>query len=256
MTTVDTSTASGSNAAVLNKINNANSASQAQLASQSAAGGSKSGDSTKALNTTFNTFLTMLTTQLKNQDPLSPSDSTQFTNQLVQFSEVEQQINSNSNLQQLITLQKTSQQASALGYIGQTVQSAGSDLPLQNGNSYFTYTLPADSTATAITIKDSTGTTVASVTAVDGTAGTHKMSWNGANLSGGTSPDGKYTLSITAAGADGKAIVSTINTYGKVTGVTSDANGTELSLGAVTLPLANVQSIVDPASLSSKTTTN
>ncbi len=53
-------------------------------------------------------FLTLLTTQLQNQDPLSPMDSTEFTNQLVQFSQVEQQITSNQKLDSLLALQLAS----------------------------------------------------------------------------------------------------------------------------------------------------
>src|SRR5882762_3413381 len=70
----------------------------------------------------FNTFLTMLTTQLKNQDPLSPLDTSQFTQQLVSFSEVEQQINTNMNLQQLIQLQTTNQAVAAAPLVGQNIQ--------------------------------------------------------------------------------------------------------------------------------------
>ncbi|HZZ11369.1 MAG TPA: flagellar hook capping FlgD N-terminal domain-containing protein, partial [Paraburkholderia sp.] len=69
----------------------------------------------------FDTFLTLLTTQLQNQDPLSPMDSTQFTQQLVAFSGVEQQINTNNNLQSLIALNQSQQAASAVSYIGHSV---------------------------------------------------------------------------------------------------------------------------------------
>ena len=248
-TTTNPTTApfTGSNSSVISNINNANAASQSQIASQSPTGGS----SATSLNTTFNTFLTMLTTQLKNQDPLSPTDSTQFTNQLVQFSSVEQEINTTSNLTQMISLQKTSQQAGALGYIGQTVEVSGGNLPLQSGNSYFTYTMPSAATSASINIQDSTGTTVATLSSVDGSAGVHKMSWNGANLSGGTSPDGQYTITMTATSSTGATLAPTISTYGKVTGITSDSTGTDVALGAVSVPLANIQSIVDPNSLTS-----
>src|SRR6267142_4445505 len=75
----------------------------------------------KSLSTNFNTFLTLLTTQLKNQDPLAPMDSNQFTQQLVQFSQVEQQINANKNLESLISLTKNQASVNAVSYLGKTL---------------------------------------------------------------------------------------------------------------------------------------
>ena len=74
----------------------------------------------------FDTFLQLLTTQLQHQDPLSPMESNEFVAQLVQFSEVEQAIASNKSLEKLIDLQNTNQATAAIGYIGQTVEAAGS----------------------------------------------------------------------------------------------------------------------------------
>src|SRR6266852_7931029 len=85
----------------------------------------------------FQTFLTLLTTQLQNQDPLSPLDTNQFTQQLVSFSEVEQQINTNTNLQSLIAMQNTSQALSALPLVGQTINYSGATAPLANGKASF-----------------------------------------------------------------------------------------------------------------------
>src|ERR1700686_3335504 len=69
----------------------------------------------------FDTFLKLLTTQLQNQDPLSPMDSNQFTQELVQFSQVEQQINTNTSLASLIALTKTQSSANAVSYLGKTI---------------------------------------------------------------------------------------------------------------------------------------
>src|SRR5271154_1591718 len=77
------------------------------------------------LSGNMNTFLTLLTTQLQHQDPLSPMDSTQFTQQLVEYSQVEQQINTNTNLTNLISLQQTNSGAAAVGYLGKEVTATG-----------------------------------------------------------------------------------------------------------------------------------
>src|SRR5512146_3413480 len=91
----------------------------ATTATAATTGGSIVSDPMIASN--FTTFLQMLTTQLKNQDPTSPMDTNQFTQQLVQFAQVEQQMKSNSQLEALVSLQKTAQSTQALGYVGQVV---------------------------------------------------------------------------------------------------------------------------------------
>src|SRR5438045_3902850 len=99
---------------------------------------------TAGLNQNFNQFLTLLTTQLKNQDPLSPMDSTQFTNQLVSFSQVEQQIRTNDNLTKLLANSNTAQTTLGLSYIGLTVQMDGDTFKYFGKDATMTYTLPKD----------------------------------------------------------------------------------------------------------------
>ena len=107
----------------------------------------------------YNTFLTLLTTQLQNQDPLSPLDTNQFTQQLVEFSSVEQQVNMNANLQTLITLQQTSEATSAMQFVGANVTLTGASATLA-ANSPAAWSLNSPSPATAnVTITSSTGQT-------------------------------------------------------------------------------------------------
>jgi flagellar basal-body rod modification protein FlgD len=188
--------------------------------------------SSSTFGTNFNTFLGMLTTQLKNQDPLSPMDSTQFTNQLVQFSSVEQQINANTNLQTLISLQKTGQTSQAISYLGQSVEMSSSQLPLQGTSAAFSYTLPKEAKSCQIAIKNSSGTTVYSTTG-DTTAGRHDIQWDGTNAAGKAQDDGLYTVTVTATATDGTSMSPTTTTYGTVNRVTNDAtNGATLEIDA------------------------
>ena len=90
-------------------------------ASSSSSSSSATGVDSKTLASNFTTFLQLLTTQLKNQNPLDPLDTNQFTQQLVQFAQVEQQLKSNDQLAALVSLQKTAQQTQALGFVGMTV---------------------------------------------------------------------------------------------------------------------------------------
>src|SRR6187551_955592 len=101
----------------------------------------------------FTTFLQLLTTQLKNQNPLDPLDTNQFTQQLVQFAQVEQQMNTNTQLQTLVSLQQTAQSTAALSYVGSTVVVDGSTSSLVNSQASWNLNVAKPATAT-VTIRD------------------------------------------------------------------------------------------------------
>src|SRR4026207_579781 len=104
----------------------------------------------------FTTFLQLLTTQLKNQNPLDPLDTNQFTQQLVQFAQVEQQLKSNDQLSTLVSLQKTAQSTQAPGVVGQPAAVDGTSTALVNGSATWLLSVPKPSTAT-ISIQSATG---------------------------------------------------------------------------------------------------
>ena len=95
--------------------------------------GTSSQVASKNLSADMNTFLTLLTTQLKYQDPLDPMDTAEFTNQLVQYSSVEQAIHTNSNLETLLSLNIANLGAQAVSYMGKVAQVLGDVMPLEGG---------------------------------------------------------------------------------------------------------------------------
>src|SRR5215510_6145419 len=107
----------------------------------------------------FTTFLQLLTTQLKNQNPLDPLDTNQFTQQLVQFAQVEQQLKQNDQLATLISIEKSAQSTTALAFVGQTVAVDGTTAALKNGLATWSFDVPKPVTA-SLTVKSSTGQTV------------------------------------------------------------------------------------------------
>src|SRR6266702_5420469 len=107
----------------------------------------------------FQTFLTLLTTQLKNQNPLDPLDTNQFTQQLVQFAQVEQQLKQNEQLATLVSIEKSAQATTALAFVGQNVAVDGQTAALKNGSATWSFQVPKPVTAT-VTIKSATGQTV------------------------------------------------------------------------------------------------
>ncbi len=191
------------------------------------------------LSSNFNTFLTLLTAQLKNQDPTSPLDTNQFTQQLVQYSTVEQQINTNANLTTLIDLNRASTLYQASAMVGHQVGVSATQLSLQNGNAGLQFTLAASQPVT-VTISDNSGVQLVKQT-VSGSAGTNAWSWSGVNANGRVLPDGAYNVGVT--GANGVALPFTV--IGKATGVVTNGTTPTLSLGSLAVPMSAVQSIVN-----------
>jgi len=192
----------------------------------------------------FDTFLQLLTTQLQNQDPLSPLDTNQFTQELVEFASVEQQIDMNTNMQTLISLQQTSSASSALQLVGSTVTISGTSATLSNATgSPATWSLNASSPATAnITISSSTGQTAYTGT-ITLNAGTQTYSWNGQGNNGVSWPDGTYTIAVTATGANGQPVTVSTQVQGVVTGVNMSQEPPTLAVGGQSVPITQVQSI-------------
>ena len=196
------------------------------------------------LSSDLNSFLTLLTSQLKNQDPLSPMDSTQFTNQLVQFSQVEQQITMNSNLGNLIGLTQQSIASNVVNYIGKTIEGPSSAAPLVNGALKASYNLTAKAATVSIAVKDSKGDIVYSKNG-DATEGVHEFNWNGKDSNGVQKPDGTYSLEVTALAADGTTVDTSTTVFGKVTGVTSVGGVTTLLMGNIGIPMTQVLAVTD-----------
>jgi flagellar basal-body rod modification protein FlgD len=171
-------------------------------------------------------------------------DTTQFTQQLVEFASVEQQIDMNTNMQTLISDQQTTQATSALQLVGSTVTLSGSAATLSNATgSPATWSLTTTSPATAnITITSSAGTTAYTGTMALN-AGTQSYSWNGQGNNGQTWPDGTYTIAINATGANGQTVSVSTQTQGTVSGVNLSQNPITLVISGQNVPISSITSI-------------
>jgi flagellar basal-body rod modification protein FlgD len=206
---------------------------------------SSSASSLSQLSSNLDNFLKILTTQLQHQDPLSPMDTHEFTNQLVQFASVEQQIQGNRNLEALISLQETGIMVGAVSYIGKQVEVTGQTAMLEDGSAEFIYTLPEDATAAILAVYDENGTQVLFKQA-EKDAGRHAFIWDGKDGKGAAMPDGKYTIQIVAVNEANEAITPAYSITGTVAGVGIEDGKATLSLGSsLDVPLANVVRIVD-----------
>ena len=193
----------------------------------------------------FDNFLALLTTQLENQDPLSPLDTTEFTNQLTQFAQVEQSINTNGKLDQLLALQSPTQLTNGVSYIGKVVEAPGDVLLLEDGRAKMTYALAESAVRTNITILDERNNLV-DVISGNTAAGPHIFNWDGTDANGDPLPDGAYRVLVTPLDAQNKTIESATSTFGKVTGIESDKGKLSLILGPISVDLNDVVSVHEP----------
>lgn len=178
---------------------------------------------TSQLTANFDTFLTLLTTQLRNQDPLAPLDTEKFTEQLVQFAGVEQSIQTNQHLEALLALQSSSDNETALAMVGR-VATVNSDMAaLSDDAAQWTYALGQDAASAEAQIYDAGGALVATLPAAN-TAGAHQFIWNGEAADGVRADRGAYRLVVVASDGDDQPIAADVSARGVVNAV-SFANG-------------------------------
>lgn len=190
----------------------------------------------------YQQFLHLLTTQLQNQDPTDPTDTNALTQQIATLSQVEQQINTNKNLEQLISLYNATQFNSLVNYIGKQIEADGNLGALQGGRAQFAYYLEKEAENVAVTVTDDKGAVVYSGSGTK-VAGRNVYTWNGKNADGAQMPDGVYSIKVEAKDASNNTINSKTYTTGVVTSIDSADGTVYLSIGDLSIPLAKVLSI-------------
>ena len=197
-----------------------------------------------SLASNFSTFLQLLTTQLKNQNPLDPLDTNQFTQQLVQFAQVEQQMKSNDQLASLVAMEKSTTQTTALAYVGSTVVVDGSVAKLENGGANWSFNVTKPATATVV-IKDSSGQTAYSGT-YGVQPGSQAFTWDGRGNDGKIWADGQYTMSVTAVDANKQPIAISTEVQATVDSVDLTQDPPLLSINGQDFTLDKVKRIIWP----------
>jgi flagellar basal-body rod modification protein FlgD len=219
------------------------------LPTSSSSSGTSSAAAANALANTqiagnFQSFLQLLTTQLQNQNPLSPLDTNQFTQQLVEFAGVQQQINTNDSLATLVSLQQTAQSTQALGFVGKTAVVKGSTAALTNSEATWEVNVPTASTVN-VSIANSTGQTVFTNSFPASAGNNQTFNWNGLGNDGTQFPDGNYTLTATAKDSGGNTVGVTTSVAGVVSSVDLTQSPPLLSIGGQTFTVNQVESILN-----------
>ncbi len=207
---------------------------------------SKSETSRLKLADDFDSFLNLLTTQLKNQDPTEPLDTNQFTQQLVQFSEVEQTVQMNDYLEKMLAVMNN-QVGSGVNYLGQTIEAEGNAGFLNNGVANFTYNLPAAASSVSVVISDIDGTPVFGGNGSTAT-GKNLVQWDGSNsYTGAQMPEGDYYINIVAKDAAGDVMEdTTTSTTGTVTSAEMIDGVLNLVIGNIKVPVDKVTGVRQP----------
>jgi flagellar basal-body rod modification protein FlgD len=204
-------------------------------------GSSSSTTSSVRLADNFDAFLQILTTQLKNQNPLDPLDTNQFTQQLVQFSGVEQQLKTNQFLEAMMTSTQNANNSQAVSYIGKVVTAEGSKTELIKGAATWHFATDKAATITA-SVRDKDGNVVYTKT---GTVkqGESVFTWDGVGDDGRKKPDGSYSVTIEGRDSDGKLVNVATQMTGEVTGVDFSGSEPVLIVGGARVNLSAVLSV-------------
>ncbi len=212
------------------------------LPASSGSSGSLSSTTGSTLAGNFQTFLTLLTTQLQNQNPLDPLDTNQFTQQLVQFAGVEQQLKTNDQLTALVSLQQTAQSTQALGFVGKTAVVDGSTAALTNSSATWNLGVPTNANVN-VSITSSTGQTVFSGSYSVAAGQNHTFTWDGKGNDGTQWPAGQYKLTATAADTAGNSVAVNTQIQGVVSSVDLTQSPPLLSINGQNYLVNQIKSI-------------
>ena len=222
-----------------------NSSSSSNSASSASSSSSDSGAISQSVQDQYNTFLKILTTELQNQDPTSPLDTNQFTSQLVQFSALEQNLQTNSLLGQLVDGQAQGQVGQALSYLGHQVLATGNAFTLDGTGTAqdLHYSLASTAGNAVMNVYDNTGNMVRQFS-VDTAQGADSASFDGKDSNGNPLPAGAYTFQVQATDTTGTAITATTFETGTVTGVDTTSGIVTLVMGNLSIPASTVVQVV------------
>ena len=227
--------------------------SSASQSSASSSTTSKTDAAIDSLNDTYNNFLLLLTKQLQNQDPLNPMDTAQFTQQLVGFSQVEQQIASNKSLERLISLQSSTNAFNAVSFLGNEVAVDSDLVSLKDGKAKFQYDIEHSAGQAVLSVYDSRGQIVLVQEANKG-VGSYNVDWNGKDAFGNQLPDGQYRVAVSYNDQQGKTYSSKITSFGVVDSTEITDGEVKLFVGPVGFPIDKVLKVTKPTPAASSDT--
>jgi flagellar basal-body rod modification protein FlgD len=224
-------------------VMSATSATGSSGSSGSNASGSSGSSAANSNGITSSGFLSLLVGELENQDPLEPTSTSDFINQMSQYATFDQDQTLNTQLGTLLTSFNSLLTMNSVNYIGHTVEAKGDTTTLQNSQATFGYSLSAAAQNVTLTVEDSSGNVVWSGTGPTA-SGMNSFTWNGINSSGTQVSDGgQYSLTVTATDSSGNSVFNYTTVTGAVTGVDDSSGSTMLDVGGVPVSVSNVLAV-------------
>lgn len=214
------------------------------MSTVSATSSSSSSNSTAASNAlsgNYELFLTLLTTQIQNQDPLDPLDSAEYTNQLVQYSSVEQSIQTNKYLETLVSAMESSRASSYVSYLGAKVTASGNTTMLEDGVASWAYSIKDDAEGT-VEIRNASGALIFS-DEISLSNGSNTYHWNGVTNSGTTADDGAYSITFKMKDKQGQNEPVSTEFSGVVDEVDLSSGEAILKIGSLRVPVSSVLTV-------------
>jgi flagellar basal-body rod modification protein FlgD len=196
----------------------------------------------KRLNQNFDMFLMMLTTQLKNQNPMDPLDANKFTEQLVQYSSVEQQVAMNQSLDQLKAIMVAQNAASLVSYVGAEVTAQGNAAVLKDGKANWVFSTGTQAQSMQVEIRNEAGAVVATRT-ITPSAKDHSFQWDGKANDGTSLPNGTYRVTVTAKDAQGATMPVTTKVSGVVREIDFSTPEPTLMVNGMKIPASAILSV-------------
>lgn len=213
------------------------------LANQSAMDAVSSASTSDKIAEQKNMFLTLLVKQLQYQDPLNPMENTEFATQLAQFSQLESMAEMSSNIQLMTQFQNSMNSMMAASFIGKQVNASGNTIDYSGGQTAIDFNLGGNAAEVTMTVYNSAGTAVRSMTMNNVLEGDVSCTWDGTNNNGETVSPGRYYFTVKATDFSGAAVSTSTYANGTVTGIRF-VNGTiYLQVGDKEVTLANVTKI-------------
>jgi flagellar basal-body rod modification protein FlgD len=192
-------------------------------------------------------FLKLLVTQLQNQDPLNPADSTQFIAQLAQFSSLEQLTSVNDNLKTIQSFDQSINNAQAVNFVGKTIKASGSMFELGSGQTHeIQYQLGEDAAKVYVSINDSTGATVRKIEMDQMSAGSQSVVWDGKDDNGNAVSAGTFSFSVNAVDSSGDAMTAAAYIQEPITGISYHDSSTYLQANGIEIPYSAVMEVTEP----------
>lgn len=203
--------------------------------------------STSSLNDDKTAFLSLLTTQLQHQDPLSPVDTTEFTNQLISYSSLEQLMNMSSQLSDVVDAVSSSNSLSAFSYLGSEVEVDSPTATLQDSQAQWNYVVGSDATNATLQVTDSSGKVVYTKALTDVTAGTYNLSVDAADMGTNLADGSTYKLSVVATDSTGASVATDANAIVTVDNVKNASGDVTLSAGGLSFSSDDIVSFTKAA---------